>query len=506
MSQTDSSPTSSQPPDRGGADADGANARALDRSLAHGVAWMGSVKWLTQLLTWASTIVVARLLTPADYGLVGLATIYLGMVTMLSEFGIGTTIITMRDLTDEQHAQINSLSVMFGAASFLVSCAAAPLLAHFFAAPELTWVVIAMSTIFLITGIRVVPQALLQRDMRFRDLALNDGLQALVLAAGSVLFALLGFRYWTLVLSAVLGALLSTIGIVWLVRVPFRWPHWATLAPAVHFSRQTIVGRLAWYVYQNADFFVAGKVLGKDALGAYRFGWDLASTPPEKITSLVGRVTPSILSAAQEDKAALRRYLLRITEVLALVTFPATIGLGLVAPSLVPLVLGAKWSAMIVPLQLLSIAAAIRSVTPMLAQVMTVIGQNHLLMRVNVAGAIIMPLAFWLGSRWGTTGLAATWLAVYPVAIVAPMAYLAFRALELRTVEYLRALAAPAMGIVVMTLAVWAVRGGVTPGLRPVLQLMVDVGVGAVVYMATIFSVHRQRVLGLVSALRGARA
>lgn len=478
----------------------------LDRSLAHGVAWMGTVKWLTQLLSWASTLVVARLLTPADYGLMGLAVIYHGIVTMLSEFGIGTTIVAMRGLSDDQHAQINSLSVMFGAASFVVSCVAAPLLARFFAAPELTWVVITMSTIFLITGVRVVPQALLQRDMRFRDLALNDGLQALVLAAGSVLFALLGFRYWTLVLSAVLGALLSTIGVLWLVRVPFRWPHWATLAPAVNFSRQTIVGRLAWYVYDNADFFVAGKVLGKDPLGAYRFGWDLASTPPEKITTLVARVTPSILSAAQGDKAALRRYLLRITEALALATFPATIGLGVVAPILVPLVLGAKWSAMIVPLQLLSISAAIRSVSPMPLQVMTVIGQNHYAMRVNVVGAIIMPLAFWFGSRWGTTGLAAAWLAVYPFVVVLPTVLLTSRALEFRLSDYLRALAAPTTGVVAMVLAVWGLREWMEPALRPAMQLAVDVIVGAVVYTLTILTVHRQRVQGLITAFRSARA
>lgn len=506
MSQTDSSPSSSQPDVRSSAAPSDADRRTLDRSLAHGVAWTGAVKWVTQLLTWASTIIVARLLSPADYGLVGLATMYLGIVTMLSEFGIGTTIVALRDLTRDQHAQINTMSLMFGAASFLVSCIAAPLLASFFDVPDLTWVVIAMSTIFLITGARVVPQALLQRDMRFRDLAINDGLQAVVLAVGSVLFAWLGFRYWTLVLSAVLGALLSTVGVLWLVRVPFHRPHWATLEPAVRFSRQTILGRLSWYVYQNADFFVAGKVLGKDALGAYRFGWDLASTPPEKITSLVGRVTPSVLSAAQSDKAALRRYLLKITEALALATFPATIGLGLIAPILVPLVLGAKWAAMIVPLQLLSIAAAIRSVAPMLPQVLTVIGQNHRSVRVNMAGAFVMPLAFWLGSRWGTTGLAAAWLVVYPAAIVLPMALLTFRSLELRAADYLRAFAPSVTGVAVMTLAVWGTRHFLAPGWRPTVQLAAVIAVGAAAYAVAVASLYRRQVQGLIAALRAARA
>lgn len=506
MSQTDSTPSSSQSASAAGEANGAATQRHLDRSLAKGVAWMGMVRWVTQLLTWASTFIVVRLLSPADYGLVGLATMYLGVVTMLSEFGIGTTIVAMRGLTASDHAQINSLSVMFGAFSFLVSCVVAPLLAWFFRAPELTTVVIAMSTIFLITAVRVVPQALLQRDMRFRDLALNDGLQAAALAAGAVLFAYLGFRYWTLVLSALLGALLSTIGVLRLVRVPFHRPQWRVLQPAVTFSRQTIQGRLAWYVYQNSDFFVAGKVFGKDLLGVYRVAWDLTSTPLEKITSLVSRVTPSILSAAQHDSAALRRYVLRVTEALALATFPATIGMGLVAGDLVDITLGAKWAGMVIPLQLLSLAAAIRSVTPILPQVLTVIGENRRAMRVNVFGAIVMPLAFWIGTRWGTTGVAAMWLVVYPVALVVPMVMTVCTQLRMSATEYLSAFSAPVTGVVIMALAVWGARAALPADLPRSIHLAAEILAGGIAYGLALMTLHRDRMRALVAGVRAARA
>lgn len=520
MNQTDSTPTPSQPVLSVAGSGDGATGagllppaatsgderRRLDQSLTKGVAWMGSVRWLTQLLTWASTLIVVRLLTPADYGLVGLASMYLGIVTMLSEFGIGTTIVALRGLSEDEHAQINALSMMFGFVSFLVSCAVAPLLAWFFEAPELTMVVIAMSSIFVITGARVVPQAILQRDMRFKDLALNDGLQAVTLAVGAVAFAFFGFRYWTLVLSAILGALLSTIGVLRLVRVPYKRPHWATLRPAVTFSQQTIFSRLAWYVYQNADFFVAGKVFGKDLMGVYRVAWDLTSTPLEKIVSMVGRVTPSVLSAAQNDKAALRRYVLRITEVLALVTFPATVGMGLVAQDLVPLMLGPKWSAMVVPLQLLAVAAAIRAITPILPQVLTVTGQNRRGMRINVIGALTMPVAFYIGSKWGTTGIAVMWIAVYPVAVVIPMANAVFRQVELPWRDYLRALAAPVSGVAVMALAVWGAREAMPAEWPRAVRLGLQVAVGALAYGAALLTLHRDRVRALLAGVRAARA
>jgi len=476
----------------------------LGRSLTHGVAWMGSAKWMSQLFTWVSTIVVARLLTPEDYGLVGLAMLFLGVVTLFSEFGIGTTVVTLRDLSDEQLAEVNTLALLLGLAGFALSCAAAPLLARYFDAPNLTLVVIAMASNFIISSTGVVPRAMLQRELRFRDLALNDGLQALTLAVGSVAFAMLGFRYWTLVLSAVLGTTFAAVAARRLVPVRYRWPRWEALAPAVRFSRQTIVGRLSWYVYSNADFFVAGKLLGKDALGAYRFAWDLANAPGEKVTSLVGGVTPGVLSAAQHDPSALRRIALRVTEALSLITLPACIGLALVANNLVPLVLGEKWLEMVAPLQILGLAAALRSVTPILPQILVVIGRNRDMMRVNLVGAIVMPLAFLFGSRWGTTGIAIGWLTAYPLCVALPMAWLALRSMSLPALTYLRAFSASGTGIAVMTGAVLAARQLQPVDAGRLAALMLDVAVGALSYASSLFLFHRDSIMALVQRVRSA--
>ena len=478
----------------------------LDRSLVHGVAWIGGVKWITQILAWIATIVVARILTPADYGLVGYATVFLGIVTLLSEFGIGTTIVAMRKLTDLHVAQINTLAVLFGAVGTVVCCAVAPLLAWYFRAPELTLVVVVSSSVLFISSFRVVPQSLLQRDMRFRDLALNEGMQAVILAAGSVMFALMGFRYWTLVVSSVLSAVLSTLFAMRLVRVPLRWPDWAALGDAVRFSGQTIITRLTWYVYQNADFVAAGRLLGREALGAYSFAWNIASAPVERVTSLAGRVTPSILSAVQNDLMELRRYLLSVTEVLALIALPITIGLALVAGDLVPLVLGEKWLSAIGPLQVLAVAASVRAIAPLFAQVLMVTGANHRTMQINILAVLLMPAAFVVGSMWGLSGIAAAWLTVYPTFVVLPLALITFRRLELRPTEYLRVLGPAAMAASVMLLTVLGVRA-VTPfAPSHLMAILRDVVVGGAAYVLTLFVFQRHRLRAIVSLMLRARA
>jgi O-antigen/teichoic acid export membrane protein len=495
MTETNSPGTGSQP-------AAAPAPLSSGQSLARGVAWMGAAKWTSQLFTWVSTLVVARLLSPEDYGLVGLATMFMGLVTLLSEFGIGTTVVAMRDLTRAQLSELHVVAIMTGAFGFAVSCAAAPLLARFFDAPALSAVVMVMATTFIITGARVVPRAILVRDMRFRELAVNDALQSLTLAVGAVLFAWLGFRYWTLVVSAIAGAVISTWAVLRLVSVGMRWPRWEALRPATRFSQRTIVARLGWYAYSNADFFIAARRLGDDVFGAYRFAWDLANSPGEKIVSLVGGVTPSVLSAAQHDPAELRRIVLRVTEALALAVLPACIGLSLVAESLVPLVLTDKWRVMIAPLQLLGIGAAIRAVTPILPQVLSVTGHNRHVMWVNLAGAALMPLAFLYGSRYGAAGIAMGWIVAYPLVILVPMLWLALRVIQLPVRQYVRATQAAGIASLVMVAAVLALRT-VLPGTLPLAaRLSIDVTAGAAAYLGALLLFHRERLSTVARQLR----
>src|SRR6266550_3544248 len=326
----------------------------IDRSLIHGIAWTGGVKWGSQLLAWCSSIIVARLLTPDDFGIVGMATVYLGLVTLLSEFGVGTAVVTLRDLSREQMAQLNGLSVLLGLGGFVLSCLAAVPLGHFFRSPRLPWVVVAMSTNFLISSFQSVPAALLQRQLRFKLTSLIDGCRAFILSFVTVLLAWMGFRYWTLVVGSILGTLIATVLTLVRIRCGFAWPRTGSLHHVIRFTRHVLLSRLAWYSYSNSDFVISGRFLGQTALGAYTIAWNLANIPVEKITGVLNGVTPAIFSAAQNQQALLRRYLLTLTEGVALITLPLSIGLGLVAPEFVLLALGSKWQSAAVPLRLLA--------------------------------------------------------------------------------------------------------------------------------------------------------
>src|SRR5690606_16309313 len=203
----------------------------------------------------------------------------------------------------------------------------------------------------------------------------------------------------------VIGAVASSALAVYWRRHRLGWPRsWDEISAAVAFGSHIMVTRLAWFGYSNGDNAVVGKRLGQALLGAYTHAWTLASLPVDRISGLVGQVTPAIFSAVQHDQPSLRRYLLKVTEGLALLTFPVAFGLASISDLFVTVVLGDQWWPAIAPLALLTFYGGLRSITTPYPHVLQAVGESGLAMRLNLVGlAVLLPL-FYLGSFWGLAG------------------------------------------------------------------------------------------------------
>lgn len=479
-----------------------ADSAKLDRSFARGIAWVGSVKWLVQLVSWATTIVVARILTPSDYGLLTMGTVLLSFITLLSESGLGATVVTVREITREQTAQLNGAALMLGVASCALACLLAYPAGWFYHTSALPPVIMAMSLTLIIAAFKTVPGALLQRDLRFPRVAGIDATQGLIQAFATVALAIVGFRYWSLVLGALLGTTIGTVATVAARPYRFAIPRWAVLRPVLPFTRNVLVGRLFWYAYQNSDFIVAGKKLGALALGAYSYAWTLASLPVDKISAMVSSVTPSIFAAVQHDIPALRRYFLTVTEGLAVFAFPLTLGMALVANDFVPVVFGDRWLFMIAPLQVLAAYTTVRTITPVVSQVLAVTGDTRFLMYMAGIGAFMLPAGFLIGARWGTLGIAVAWTIAHPLAVYFPLNARAFRRLDLSIPTYLRALWPAVSGCLLMAAAVVVVRAIVPVDTKAVIRLTVSVLAGAIAYASSLLLFHRERVKSFIALWR----
>ncbi|MGA7401391.1 MAG: lipopolysaccharide biosynthesis protein [Candidatus Sulfotelmatobacter sp.] len=471
---------------------------AKPTSLASNLAWRALTNWSSQLVSWAALLVVVRLLSPADFGLVGMSVVLYLYLKFLGSFGIQATVLRHRDLSEDTLAQLNTMGVMFGVGSFLLACLLAWPVSIFFKTPRMAPVAVVTCIALIPLGLRSVPEGLMNKHMRLKSLSSFDALRDIMSAIVTVTLAWLGFHYWALVLGNLLSEIARCAVILSVQRHRFARPRLATIREPLLFGWRVLVWTFAWSTYSTLDNVTAGRVLGQSSLGLYAMAWNLANVPLEKIVSLVTTLIPAYLSRVQTDMAALRHYLRTLTEVIALAMFPATIGLALVARQAVPLVMGPKWNGMIAPLQVLSAYATFRALVALLPKVLTAVGNAAYVMRVELTGLVFMPIAFWIGSHWGIGGIALGWVFAYPL-IAGALYWKTLKTIEMTPGDYIRALRPALDGVAAMALVVVAIQWRLPFSHSRWLGLMLEIMAGAAVYMATVMLLHRERVTYFLS-------
>ena len=467
--------------------------RRLDGAVAGGLAWTVGGKSATQLISWLAALISARLLSPADFGLISMAGFFGNLTAVMAEFGLGMAVLQMPELETGVIEQLNTATAIICTLIYGMAVLAAPLIAAFFKSEQLRILVIVNSLGILITGFQSVPNGLLQKNLDYRRLSIAEAAQALLMAVVTVAMAWTGFAYWSLVGGAVAGRVAALILTYYWAPVKFRIPRWREIAPAMRLGSHVAVSRLAGAAYALSDGVIVGRTLGDAALGEYQWAMTLASAPGDKITYLIMRVTGPLFARVQKDLDLMRRYFRIVTEALVLSVFPLMIGLAVVAPEAVRVVLGAKWALAAGPIRWLALFVALRTLSVLFSQVLTSLRDTRFLMWISLVSFVVMPAAFVVASRWGTTAVAASWIVLSPVTI-GPLIVRLLKSLQLRYRDF-AGIAAPALAAcAAMLAAVLAIRLALGPGVRDPAKLAVEVSSGGVVYFAVIWIFFRQKV------------
>lgn len=465
------------------------------------MAWTAGAKWATQLITWASVLVAARLLSTSDFGLGDMAGLFAAVTSVLAEFGIGAAVTQIRELDRRALGQLHTVSILLGTAAFGFAVLMAPLLARFFRSSDLKLLLIVNSVHFFITGFQSVPLGLLQKDMDYRRLSLAEAAMAVSQAITLTVCAMLRFGYWSLVAATLTGHAVAALFAVYWKPVHFGLPRAQEILPALRMGWHVAVSRAAWAAYAQADAIVVGRTMGSGVLGAYRLAVNLASAPAEKIGTLVMRVATPLFAKVQSDTGMVRRYFLIFTDTLALGICPLMLGLSMVAPDFTSFVLGPKWAATAAPLRWLALYVVLRTMNTLMGQVLTSLRHTRFVMWISLLTAAVMVTSFLIAARWGPGAVAAAWLVMAPITI-APLAVRLFRAIGLSSREYGNVLAPALVGSAAMAAAVLAVAAWLPGHLQTSLRLGLQVAVGMVVYCTILLVAYRQRILRYAHVLR----
>jgi O-antigen/teichoic acid export membrane protein len=460
----------------------------LAKSAIKGMVWNGISQVSTQVFRFGTTLILAHILFPEDFGLFGMASVFIGITLTFNEMGLTAGLIQKKELKE---GQINS-SFWVGMAAGLLLCLfsilASPLVADFFNDRRLIDILNLSSLIFIIGGLTLVPKALLFRDLRFKELALIDVAGDIAASIVAVLMAFFGWGYWSLVWRNLIANIVPMI-IYW---VRSRWRPKLSFdlrgfKELFYFSNNVMVSGIIDYAQTNIDSLIVGKSLGAVSLGYYSLAVQVIGFPVKRISTVIGGVLFPVFSKIQDDDERLRKGYLKTVRFISLVTFPLLAGLFMVAPEFIPIFLGDKWLAALPLLRILCILGAIRSITSLSDSIFLCKGRADIKLKWGVLTFMAIGSSVLLSVGSGVTAVA------FSVAVIGSIMYLSMQLSANKLVgfslaDFAKALFPAAASSFIMASMVYLARHflcALFPG-NSIVVLLGASSLGVVVYLVSI--------------------
>ncbi len=414
---------------------------SLTQRAVSGTAWSTLSTAGRQLLSLASVATVARLLGPSAYGIMGMANLLIVFILNFRDLGTGTAIVQRLSVSHRLLSSLFWVNFFLGLVLALFTTAASPFVAAFFNAPKLIAILSALSLSFWFTSCGIVPNAVLQREMRFKSIASADLSAGVVSYVVALSFAYSGFGVWSLVFANLASSLTATT-LYWLAcswrptRVFDRAEVRSVMGFSLHLSGFGAVN----YFSRNADNITVGKMLGQAQLGNYQMAYNLMLQPLQNISSVLGQVTLPAFAKIQRDDARFAQAYTRTCMLIALITFPVMAGMGVLADPLIRAVLGAKWVGAIPIFQILAPVGLVQSVQTTVGQIYVAKGRTDWMFRFGFFSSIFYVTAFIVGVRFGTVGVAGAYCIVYLGLLMIPGFIIPFRLIGLKLGRFAYAL------------------------------------------------------------------
>jgi len=370
-----------------------------------------------------SAAVLARLLSPKDFGLVGMVMGVTAIVSVFSQLGLSIATIQRENITQKQVSNLFWINVGFSGLLALLTAGLAPLTARFYHDPRVTGIMLALALTFVLTGSTVQHQALLTRQMRFPALAIIDVSSSAFAFSVACIAAWFGMTYWSLVMQQ-LAISASVLAMTWIVSGwrPQLPAHNSGVMPLVKFGAHLSLADFVGQFSANTDSILLGRFYGAAPLGLYTRANVLLARPIQQILVPINNVLIPVLSRLQSDTERYRRSYMRAFGTIALIVFSfAGMCLALSKP-LILVVLGPRWSGAIPLFAMFTIVAMSGPTASICSWIYESQGRGADQLRNHTAAGAITILAYVLGLHWGPLGVV-TSLAVLSLAVRLPVIY-----------------------------------------------------------------------------------
>ena len=450
------------------------------KTIRGGVARLGA-QGANFVLRIVSLMILARLLGPDDFGLVGMVTAFTGVLSLFRDFGLSSAAIQRPRVTHEEASTLFWINVLVGV--LLGACAVvfAPAVAAFYREPRLVMVTAALAAGFVFNAVGVQHGVILQREMRFTTLAIVNTISLVIGSAIGIAGAVIGWGYWSLVAMTVTQPLALTVG-QWIATgwIPGRPSRGADILPMARFGGLVTLNALVCYVAFNADKMLLGRVWGVAALGMYGRAYSLINIPTDNLNSAAGEVAFSALSRVQHDPQLLKNYFLKGYSLVVAMTIPITLACALFAEDVVVVVLGPRWADAAPIFRMLAPTILTFAIVNPLGWLVYALGRAGRGVRMALTLAPVLIGGYAIGVTQGPNGVAFAYSLVMTLWIVPGIAW-AVRDTALSTGDVLRTAAKPLASGIAAGLVAFGVSQLLT-GLTPLVRLFGETTVLLIVY------------------------
>ena len=454
-------------------------------------------KFVLQL---GSTALLARLLTPNDYGLIGMATPIIGFVQLFKDLGLSTATIQRDEINHQQVSTLFWINLLVSGLISLIFAALAPVVAWFYNEPRLLQIVLVLSSIFVLGGLGVQHQALLKRQMRFASIAKIE----IISVFGGILTAIIaahyGLGYWALVIMQLATALINAVG-TWLV---------CSWRPGLPSRNSQVSSMLAFggnltgfncinYFSRNLDNILIGQYWGGGQLGLYSKAYQLVLLPIQQINAPINSVALPLLSRVQTDSQKYAHYYYKFVLGIVFLGMPIVAFSFAVTDKLILFVLGEQWLEAVPIFRFLVPAAFMGTFNLASAWVYQSLGRTDRQLRIGVVMSTLDILIFLVSVRWGAIGVAAAYGLSRPL-IWFPRFIYCYHGTPLKLKQLAATLARPAFSSISAAILIMLLDSTLLANTQILLALLIDGLVYGVLYLAiwTILPQGKQTLLELL--------
>ena len=455
----------------------------LGRRTIHGGAVVFGSMLMQKLVGLVILAVMARLLTPEDYGLLGMVFAMTMFLQIFADMGLPLATVQKADLTQSQISTMFWINLLLGVLLGIAVAAAAPLIVYFYKEPVLLSVTLLCAISFPLVALGSQHRALLQRRMAFGRLAVSEIAGLIVGGITGITMALRGYGVFALVgqqlTSCVTIVLCNWLLTGWIPGMPVRKCGTRSM---LKLGGYLTAFNFVNYFARNLDKILLGRFYGAAPLGLYTRGYSLMMFPIQLVSGPISSVMIPALSKIQHDLPRMRAVYLQVLQMIGFISFPLMVWLMICGNDVIAVVYGQKWLAAAPIFKILCIVGIWQGIYNATGQVFMAAGRTDRQFKIGLFMAIVLAVAFALGIRWGAKGVAISYAAAFSIAILPYLAY-TYATVGLRLWVVLRSLWPSLAAAVGMIPFLWSVREFAFTQWSPVLRLFCSFLTAGLVYL-----------------------